>query len=200
MGPFDNGGDERLFVRPELNEWYCFHCGAGGSAEDFVALYNAQVLHRSNDDLSRAPTTGAVGLTASEPPAAQQPEEVPPQADDASLFQHYISRLREVKGYQAAVIFDGSMNILGLDSTLGSEIDFRGLNELFMSIVDSARSLYRDGMTVIDSGVTMDSEAGMVIYSSMQFKEEEPVHVIVLGSERRQLHLMKLRVEQLRKY
>jgi hypothetical protein len=194
-----DSGDERLVVRPELKEWHCFQCGAGGSAEDFVELYNTKVLHRSNDYQSGAPVAVTVGPAPSSPPAAEESEEHPPLADDAAVFGHYISRLREVKGYQAVVIFDGSMNILAFDTAVGSEIDFHRINELFMSIVDSARSLYTDEMTAIDSGATMDSEAGIVIYSSMQFKEE-PVHVIVLGSERRQLHLMKLRVEQLKKY
>jgi len=199
LGPFFNSSDERLVVRPELNEWHCFKCGAGGSAEDFVALYNTNVLHRSSDDQSVTPATGTVGSAASELPATKEREELPLLADDASVFHHYFSRLRDVKGYQAAAIFDGTMDILSLDSTVESEIDFRGLNELFMNIIDSARSLYRYDMTAIDSGVTMDSETGFVIYSAMQFKEE-PVHVIVLGSERHQLHLMKLRVEQFKKY
>jgi hypothetical protein len=198
-GPFYNSSDEKLVIRPELNEWHCFHCGAGGSAEDFVALYNTKVLKRSTDDQSKAPATGTVGPAKSKHPATKEPEEPPPLADDASALHHYFSRLREVKGYQAAAIFDGSMDILSLDSTVESEFDFRRLNELFMNIIDSARSLYRDDMTTIESGVTMDSEKGIVIYCTMQFKEE-PVHVIVLGSERRQIHLMKLLVDQLRKY
>ena len=198
IGLFCDSSEERLIVRPELNEWHCFRCGAGGTAEDFVALYNTEVLHHSNDQTG-APATDTVEPAASKPPVAEEPEELPPLADQAFVFRHYFSRLREVKGYQAAAIFDGGMNILSHDSTVESEIDFRKLDELFMNIIDSARSLYRDDMTTIDSGLMMDSEAGMVIYSTMQFKEE-PVHVIVLGSERRQLHLMKLQVEQLKKY
>jgi len=197
--PFCNSSEEKLAVRPELNEWHCFECGAGGSAEDFIALYNAKVLQRSSDDQSAATTTGTVGPAASALPAAEELGELPTLADDTSVFDHYFSRLREVKGYQAAAVFDGSLDILSLDSTVASEIDFRSLNELFMGIIDSARSFYREDMTAIDSWVTMDSEAGMVIYRSMQFKEE-PVHVIVLGSDRRQLHLMKLKVEHLKKY
>ncbi len=199
IGPLYNSSDEKLVVRPELNEWHCFQCGAGGSAEDFVALYNSNVLNRSNDDQRSAPTTGTVEPDTNKLQAAEEAGELSPLADDSSVLHHYFSRLREVKGYQAAAIFDGSMDILSLDSTVESKIDYRRLNELFMSIIDSARSIYSDDMTTIDSGVTIDSEEGIVIYSTMQFKEE-PVHVIVFGSERRQLHLMKLQVDQLKKY
>lgn len=198
MDSFCDSGDERLVVRPELNEWHCFQCGAGGSVEDFVELYNTKVLHRINDDQSSTQVTVRVRSSAGEQAATEEPEKLSPLSDGDAVFHHYISRLREVKGYQATAIFDGGMNILSLDTAMESEIDFGGLNELFIGIVDSARSLYTDEMTAIDSGVTLDSDAGIVIYSSMQFKEE-PVHVIAVGSERRQLHLMKLLVEQLRK-
>jgi len=195
--PFCGSADEKMVVRPELNEWHCFQCGIGGNAEDFVTLYEAMILHHPQVDERRGEVQQSAAPDTATP--AAENTDLAPEDHSNQVLDAYFSRLRQVSGYIAAAVIDGNMQIISTDGTPDSGTDINKLNELFISIIDDTHTILAEDHTAMESEVVLSSDSGMVIFSSLFFREE-PVHVIVLAKENKQQYLLRMHINQLRKY
>lgn len=199
--PFCNSVEEKLVVRPNLNEWHCFQCGAGGNADDFVTLYEGTIRSRTataaaalQASVESRPSAGKKRVAV----AADTVEDDLPLADSAAAIAAYFLRLREVSGYQAAAIVGGNMQVIATDSVDAVQLDFSRLNELFIHIIDEAHTVLGENLFAMESRVSLSAEGGVVLYSPMYFREE-PVHVMVLCREKREQYLMAMQVGLLKK-
>lgn len=193
--PFCNSQEERFIVRPDLNEWHCFECGAGGDADDFVALYEGTILHRTpGQGNAETPTA------QTESPVSEEEQEIAALSDSEEVFKRYFDTLRKISGYTAAAIIDGNLQLLAADTTDGTDaVQLTQLNQVFMDIIDEAHKVFGEDLTAMESEITIGSDEGILLYSALQFRDE-PVRVIVLGKEKPQQPLLRMRINQLKKY
>lgn len=187
--PFCNSLDDKLIVKQETGEWHCFNCGAGGNTVDFVRLYEGTVMPRpKTEDIQRQ------GVTHS-----PQEDEPPLLEISHSTFESYYTRLRQVQGYQACAIVDSNLQLIDKDVKTEGSYEFDSLNEIFMTIIDATRQLFDEKYSALDSNILFSSEDGIALYLSTHFREE-PVHVIVIGSDQNQQYLMRMHAITLPKY
>ena len=195
--PFCNSLKDLLVVKSETGEWHCFQCGAGGTAADFVSLYEGTVMPRPP-----AKESEHHELVHNVTPDVESPgeeDELKPLAGAHEAFEHYYDRLRKVTGYSACAIMDSNRQLIDKDNKANSQCEFEKLDELFISMIDAVHILFNESFSTMKSEVLFSSDDGIALYLSTYFREE-PVHVIVLGSDKSQQYLMRMHALTLPKY
>jgi hypothetical protein len=125
--PFCHSQSDNLFIRPDIQEWHCFECGAGGGVFDFVERI---------EEIGRDEVSGFIEklLRGEVMPHGSRLAEQPGSAADDPRVSEFFSRLREIKGYIGAAILDDKGRIEHTDHLGLVEPEFARLYPLLRGV------------------------------------------------------------------
>ncbi len=131
-----------LFVRPDLQEWHCFECGAGGDMYDFVSL-----VERISREEAIATVRQRFAHREEQPAAAAVPAAMPAAPPRPSLdageedYRQFFLQVEKAPGYQGAAVFDASARLLARDERYPIAPDVAELGRMLATVFDGCERL-----------------------------------------------------------